>query len=378
MKIIADQNIPLVKNVFSGIGDITLVSGRDINNAILKDCEILLVRSITKVDRSLLENTKVKFVGTATIGTDHIDVKYLDEALIKFTSAPGSNADSVAEYMVSALLNLEQKLNMSLPGKKIGIIGCGNVGSRVKRRMEVLGLNCLVCDPLLEDKQNGGDFLPLEKVLGESDIVTVHVPLEKSGRYPTLGMINDEFLSGMKNGAILFNTSRGKVMDEKALFNNSGKLSGLVLDVWLSEPQINVDTLDIADIATPHIAGYSYDGKIRGTKMLYDALCDFLAIKKECDFNEYLKPETPPVIDIRDSNNAVFDAVNSAYPIMTDDGNLRKIKDIENVSRGRYFDKLRKEYPVRREFFNYTLKTIKNQNPSKIKILEELGFKINE
>jgi erythronate-4-phosphate dehydrogenase len=376
MKIIADQNIPIVKETFSGMGEVVTLSGRDIDNGILRDADVLLVRSITKVDEKLLEHTKVKFVGTATIGTDHVDEKYLSEAGIKFASAPGSNADSVAEYIVSALLNLEKKSGFSFSGKSIGIIGCGNVGRRVKKRSSVLGMNCLVNDPPLELSSNESGLMPLDRLLALSDVVTVHVPLIKTGGYPTYRMIDDRFLGMMKPGAVLINTSRGSVMEEGHIKVNRKKLGGLVLDVWNNEPSIDTGMLDITDIATPHIAGYSYDGKIKGVVMLYDALCDFLGIKNDFDFSRYTCANLPQAIDLSDSNDVLFDAVNKAYPIMEDDRNMRRIKGFGDGESGKYFDRLRKEYHIRREFKNFSVKTFGIADEGKMAILKNLGFGI--
>jgi erythronate-4-phosphate dehydrogenase len=374
MKIIADQNIPLVKESFAHLGEVVLMSGRDMTNGELKDADVLMVRSITKVNERLLENTGIRFVGTATIGTDHVDEQYLKNAGIKFASAPGSNADSVAEYVVSALLNLEKKLKTSFTGKNIGIIGCGNVGSRVKKRAEAIGLNCLINDPPLERAGKKG-FLPIEDVLALSDIVTVHVPLSNNGDYPTYKLINERFISNMKHDAVLFNTSRGAVLDEEAVKANRNKLGGLVLDVWNNEPAINNESLDITDIATPHIAGYSYDGKVKGTMMLYDALCGFLSLEKTFDFVKFSKPDKPLMIDLGSSSDILFDAVNAAYPIMKDDADLRAIKGSGNQSA--YFDKLRKDYFKRREFFNFTLSVTGDADKDKLKALKNLGFVLN-
>ena len=375
MKIIADQNIPVVKEAFGSLGEVITISGRDMTCSSVKDADVLLVRSITKVDGSLLDNTRIKFVGTATIGTDHVDEKYLSERNICFASAPGSNADSVAEYMVSAILNLEKNKNIKFTGKTIGIIGCGNVGSRVKKRMETIGMNCLVNDPPLERMTGQKGFVSLDELLSSSDMVTVHVPLTKKGDCPTYKMIDDKFLAKMEPGVVLFNTSRGSVMDEEALYANRSRLGALVLDVWNDEPAINMKTLDITDIATPHIAGYSFDGKIRGTAMLYSALCDFLKIEKKTDFSVFTQSGDVPPICLKDSGDLLYDVINCAYPVMRDDSDLRRIKLADNP--GGYFDKLRKEYYKRREFFNHTVITGGVKPVKEIEILKNLGFVVS-
>lgn len=376
MKIIADVNIPFVKEAFKYFGEIELVHGRDIDNETVKDADILLVRSVTKVNKELLYGSKVKFVATATIGIDHIDIDYLNENNIGFASAPGSNADSVAEYVVSGLLNLSRKYNFNLNEKKAGIIGVGNVGSRVKKRLEILGVKCLLNDPPKQRETQDNIYLPLNKVLEASDIVTVHVPLNKTGIDATLHLINDEFILKMKKKSILINTSRGKVMNESSIIKNKEKLLSVILDVWETEPKVNIDTLNITDIATPHIAGYSYDGKVRGTEMIYHAACDYFKIEKKWDKTEFIKPEKDLLIDLRRSKDPVFDAVNFAYPIMQDDKNLRAIKNIDLEKHNEYFDKLRKNYPKRREFFNYSLLYNNNLDKFSLKVLSKLGFKI--
>ena len=297
MKIIADINIPCVKEIFNEFGEIDLIPGREISNKMIKDADVLLVRSVTKVNKELLSDSKVRFVGTATIGFDHIDIEYLKTNNIFFASAPGSNADSVAEYIISGLLNLSKKFNFNLKDKKVGIIGIGNVGSRVKKRLDILGVECLLNDPPKERETKNRIYLPLKRVLEISDIITVHVPLNKTGIDATYHLINDSFISMMKNNSILFNTSRGKIMDETVIRKNRNKLLALVLDVWETEPEVNIETLEMTDIATPHIAGYSYDGKVRGTEMLYHDLCVFLNKEEKWDKSEFIKPEKELIIN---------------------------------------------------------------------------------
>ena len=376
MKIVADMNIPYVKEAFKEFGEIELISGRKITNKNIKDVDILLVRSVTKVNKDLLDNSKVKFIGTATIGFDHIDIEYLKANNIFFTSAPGSNADSVAEYIISGLLNLSKKYNFNLKEKKIGIIGVGNVGSRVKKRLQILGVECLLNDPPKKRETHDEIYLSLDEVLKASDIITVHVPLNKSGIDATFHLIDDYFISKMKNNSILINTSRGKIMDESAIKKNRKKLLALVLDVWETEPKVNIETLEITDIATPHIAGYSFDGKVKGTEMIYNAACDFFKKEKKWDKREFIKSEKELIIDLINSIDPVYDAVNSAYPIMLDDKKLREIKKVKNNEREKFFDDLRKKYPKRREFYNYSLLYDKKIKKESINILSKFGFLI--
>lgn len=371
MKILADENIPMVKDVFSHLGDVTTISGRDIKNEILKDVDVLLVRSITKVNEELLDGTRVKFVATATIGEDHIDKDYLEKKNIVFSSAPGSNAESVAEYVFTALMVLSKKYNFSLKDKTLGIVGVGNVGSRVKRLADILGVKVLLNDPPKRELTGDNSFIDLDYLLKNSDIVTVHVPLNKTGKYPTYQLINDNFLKTMKHGSILINSSRGKVMDESAIISNRERLTGLILDVWADEPYVNETLLKITDIATAHIAGYSYDGKVNGTRMIYEACCRFLGVLPDWKVDI---SDSSLRIDLTKSNNIVYDAFTQAYPILRDDNELRKILEKPTVEKGKYFDLVRKNYPVRREFENYTVVCKKAQKESNV--LKNIGFKL--
>lgn len=373
MKILADENIPMVKEVFSHLGDVITISGRKITKEVLveNNIEILLVRSITKVNENLLNGTDVKFVATATIGEDHIDKEYLSKKGIVFSSAPGSNAQSVAEYVFTALMILSKKYNFNLMEKTIGIIGVGNVGSRVKRLADALGIKTLLNDPPKKRETNSKDFIELTELLENSDIVTVHVPLTYSGIDATYELINEKFLKTMKNASILINSSRGKVMNENSIIKHRNKLLGLVLDVWTNEPEINEELLKLSDIGTAHIAGYSYDGKINGTRMIYEACCKFLNIKPDWKIDisdKNLK------INLINSDNLIYDAFTKAYPIERDDSELRKILNIiKKEEKAKYFDLVRKNYPIRREFANYTLIC---KNVPQVNILKKVGFKV--
>lgn len=377
MKIIADNNIPFAKEAFKDFGEVESIPGIELNNKKVKDADILLVRSTIKVNKELLDGSNVKFVATSTIGIDHVDMEYLKMNNIGFASAPGSNADSVSEYLVSGLLNLSKKYNFNLKEKIVGIIGVGNVGSRVRKKLDILGVKCLLNDP--PKKRVTGDkiFMPLDEVLENANIITVHVPLNKNGIDSTLHMINDEFILKMKNKSILINTCRGKVMDETAIRNNRNKLLALLLDVWETEPLINFDTLKIADIATPHIAGHSFDGKVNGTEMIYKAACDYFKKDKNWDKCMLIKPDNELIIDLKNTENPIFDAINHAYPIMQDDKKLREIIKIDFEKQSDFFDQLRRKYPIRREFFNYSLRNINKIDKKSLEILVNLGFKKN-
>jgi erythronate-4-phosphate dehydrogenase len=374
VKIIADENIPFVKECFSSAGDVTTVHGRKISKDILIDADALLVRSITKVNKDLLEGTKVKFVATATIGFEHIDIDYLKSKNIGFASAPGSNANSVAEYVTSALLNLAEKYHFDVATKSIGIVGVGNVGSRVEKKAKALGMKVVLNDPPLKRQTGDEKYRPLNEIF-DCDIVTLHTPLTKEGIDRTYHLADDNFFAAMKDGAIFFNTCRGPVHDTSALKKaiQSKKLSACVLDVWEKEPDIDTELLNMVDFGTPHIAGYSYDGKVVGMIMIYNAFCGFFGIRPKYTSNDFLPPAQIPEIVIKNEKSPLLSAVNTLYNISKDDANLRLMKNEPADKRGAYFDALRKNYPVRREFPNTK---ITDADGNVKNILEGIGFRV--
>ncbi|MBD3316895.1 MAG: 4-phosphoerythronate dehydrogenase [Chitinivibrionales bacterium] len=377
MKIVADANIPLVEEAFDGLGDVVCVDGRTIDRAVVESAEILLVRSVTKVNRELLEGTSVKFVATATIGLDHVDTEFLKGNNIGFASAPGSNANSVAEYVTSAIVHLAHDREIRTEQLVLGIIGVGNVGSRMLRMGQALGMECLLNDPPKKRLTGSDSFLPLERVLAEADVVTVHVPLNSAGRDATYRMVDEAFIAKMKEGAILINTSRGGVVDERHLRAHHKHLGGIVLDVWENEPTINMDTVAVADIATPHIAGYSYDGKLTGSQMVYDAACAFFFAEPRWSIEPYLQREQANRIDLSQSPDPVFDAIAGAYPIFRDTRGMNNLVELEKDKRAERFDVLRKEYPKRLEFRHHPLEG-GDTDPHILLKLRDLGFRAPE
>jgi erythronate-4-phosphate dehydrogenase len=368
MKIVADINIPAVKNAFADFGEVHTYVGRNLTNKDVKDADILLVRSVTKVNADLLNNSKVKFVGTATIGTDHIDNDYLEQNNIGFASAPASNAISAAEYVISTLLVLAKNGGFDLKDKTIGIIGHGNVGSRVVKKLQAFDINCLINDPPLG----------LHVDVTKADIISLHVPLTKNGKYPTYRLINDIFLDKIRPDTIFINTSRGEAVDEQALLNaQQNKNLTLALDVWQNEPNISEKSLKKTIIATPHIAGYSLDGKLRGTEMLYKAACKYFNQELKWDVQTCLPKNTLESMffsSSADDMTTIRKAVLACYDVRDDDVNLRLMLKAEN--RGNYFDLLRKNYPVRREFSQITINLPKDKQLL-AKKLQILGFKTN-
>jgi len=376
MKIIADENISFAAEAFSKFGTVELMHGRKITRSSLMDAKALVVRSITNVNKDLLDGTPVKFVGTATIGTDHIDVQYLDDHNITFTDAKGCNADAVTEYVFTALINIAVKYGITLAGKTMGIVGVGNIGTRVARYAHELGLSVLKNDPPLQRKTGSSEFVPLDEVL-KADFITFHVPLNKGGEDNTIHLLDKEKLELIKEGTVLINASRGPVVDNTALQDIiSRKKIYTVLDVWENEPELNISLLNKVEIATPHIAGYSLEGKVNGTKIIYDALCRFSGFKNiwvpempAADFNII---EYNAAGDIAEDLNNMFSEV---YDIRHDNKELKKMLWMPENERASYFDTLRKNYPLRREFLNYKV-IFKDGNNNVKELLSKFRFRV--
>jgi erythronate-4-phosphate dehydrogenase len=379
VRIVADENIPYVEEAFGPLGSVQRVSGRTINSAILKDADILLVRSITKVNESLLRETNVKMVATATIGTDHIDEAYLQKSGIFFASAAGSNSNSVSEYITAALLVVSRRGDFSLAGKTIGVIGVGNVGSKVAKKCEVLGMKVLKNDPPLKDATGSKDFCELSDLIIASDFITVHVPLTMDGKYPTYHLVNNDFLCGMNSHAFLLNSSRGSVVDGRALGEALEKqaIAGAVLDVWEHEPNIDSELLKKVELGTPHIAGYSFDGKVNGTEMIYKAACRFLGVTPSWDPKSVLPAPIVPEVHVESDEGEIGlgKLVKMLYDIESDDRNLREMLERPEMERSSHFDLLRKNYPVRREFFNTKVQFSQHVSEGMKEKIRGLGFR---
>ena len=312
---------------------------------------------MTQVNESLLADSAVKFVATATIGTDHVDESYLTRQGITFVSAAGSNSNSVSEYIIAALLTLARRKRFTLAGKTIGVVGVGNVGSKVAHKCRQLGLTVLQNDPPLREQTGSDAYRELPELLESCDLLTMHVPLTKGGRWPTYHLVNESLLARLKPSAILLNSSRGAVVDEAALkpMLSGGRLAGTVLDVWEHEPSIDADLLKLAELGTPHIAGYSFDGKVNGTEIIYQAACRFLGVSPTWNPKAVLPAPTVPVISLTGSGDLEADllsVIRQVYDIESDDSRLRELLAMAGPEGAKHFDLLRKHYPVRREFFN--------------------------
>ena len=282
MKIVVDDKIPYIREKLALLADeVVALRGADINADDVKDADALVVRTRTRCDEPLLKGSRVQFVATATIGFDHLDTAYLEQAGIFWTNCPGCNAASVAQYVECSLLLLEREKGLSLRQSTIGIVGCGHVGSKVKAVAERLGMRVLVCDPPLEQKAANSEqpmmnrFVSLDVIERESDIITFHVPLTREGEYATWHMADDTFFRRLPRVPYIINTSRGEVVDNDALLSalNEGRVRDAIIDVWEHEPQLNLQLLQRVYIGTPHIAGYSADGKVNADNMVVDALC---------------------------------------------------------------------------------------------------------
>ncbi len=378
MNLIIDENIVFAKEAFSSLGNMQLVDGRKLTNTYVKDADILVVRSITNVNADLLKESRIKFVGTATIGTDHIDLDYLGNQNITFADAKGCNADSVAEYVFTALLKIASEKNISLNGKTLGVVGVGNIGSRVVKLAEVLGLKVLKNDPPIERKGSGQNYVSLDEVLN-SDIITLHVPMSLDGIDKTFHLLNQDNLKRIKKGTIIINTSRGAVIDNASLLTEYFKKEfELVLDVWEDEPSINTELLKKTKIATPHIAGYSFEGKVNGTNMIFNALCKFLETKPTWQPDlPMIKKKEIKFEEGKTNEEKLYKLFSSIYDLEKDDELMREILNYQSNEQPGYFDKMRKHYPVRREFSNFIV--FLSENESHLKpILESFRFKVKQ
>ena len=342
--------MPLVEEIFADLGSVKRVAGRTMSADQVADADLLLVRSVTQVNEELLAQASPKFVGTATIGTDHIDTDYLQTREIAFSSAPGCNADAVVEYVLSSVFHMAQTQGFDPADRTWGIIGVGNVGGRLQRRLEGLGYNVLLNDPPREAKGDTG-FVALEQLLAEADIICMHTPLTRDGDHPSHHLLSTAELSGLNEGVILLNAGRGPVIDNTALLEVKQQRDDitLILDVWEHEPVVDPELAALTEIATPHIAGYSHDGKIRGTFMLYEACCQALGVEPTKTLEDFLPEPAIREVTVNDQV-AALDLIRLRYDPYRDDRDLRRTLQGNKEERAVDFDRLRKQYPQRREF----------------------------
>ena len=374
MKILADQNMPLVEEYFADLGSVTRFDGRNAKPEQIEDVDIFLTRSVTKVNTELLQYAKkLKFVGTATIGTDHIDTELLNSKEIAFSSAPGCNAIAVAEYVISTLYAYAQETSTSLIGKTLGIVGVGNIGQCLREKLQGSGINLLLCDPIKFENGELEEHIELDDLLAHSDIVSFHVPLVKTGKHKTQHLIDSARIAKLKENMLVINACRGEVIDNQALLEalQAGKQLELVLDVWENEPNILTELLPFIRYSSVHIAGHTLEGKARGTQMLYQKVCEILNIPVEKKISDFLPKPVITKVTLQDNftQGDLGRLVHLVYDIRRDDGILRKSLSEKG------FDHLRKSYPVRREFSTVT---VKNNGSQFAEQLATLGFTVLE
>jgi erythronate-4-phosphate dehydrogenase len=370
VSVVADEAIPFLKGVTEPWCDISYAGGSDISPQMLAGTDALIVRTRTRCNRALLEGSSVSFIATATIGYDHIDTEYCHQNNIKWSSAPGCNSGSVMQYMVSAILHLTALSGVEPGQLTMGIVGAGHVGSKVAAAASALGMRVLINDPPRQRREGKSQFSALPKLLKESDMVSLHVPMKVTGQDSTFHLAGREFIASMKRGSILFNTSRGGVTDEEAVKRAlwSGKLGGYVADVWNLEPAADQELIDMAMIATPHIAGYSADGKLNGTRMSLQALAAKFSIPLSLPGNEVL-----PV----PSNNQIYlpaghlSGTEMLTYLVNQTCNVSQESRIFKSDPSK-FELLRNNYPTRREFFAYTI----TGSHTAITSAKKLGFSV--
>ena len=375
MKIYFDENMPFAQEFFTEFGDLVPFSGRDLTAEQVADADVLLVRSITKVNQALLAgNNRLKFVGTATIGTDHIDQDYLKQRSIHFSSAPGCNAISVAEYVISALVVLAERYLIDIFSLTVGIVGAGNTGTRLSEKLSALGIKHVLTDPLLEKSQSDKrSFVTLDEALA-CDVVSLHVPKTMTGEHATFHLLNERRLVQLSEQQILINACRGEVIDNQALLTLKQKGHGLklVMDVWENEPDILHELIPFCEITTAHIAGYSLEGKARGTEMLYQALCQQLDILPTKQLSQMLPKASIDRLEVNQKFDEIIlnQLVKMVYDVRRDDGLFRQQISQHQTDNTR-FDHIRKTYPARREFSAVTIKTLKQTERD---VFHQLGF----
>lgn len=354
MHIVADENIPLLDAFFAPLGRITRLPGRQISREHLLDADALLVRSVTRVDPQLLADTPVRFVGTCTIGTDHLDLPGLAAAGIAVASAPGCNARGVVEYVLSCLLTLSERTGLDWRTRRVGIVGVGEVGGRLAQTLAALGVECLLCDPPRANRGESG-FAPLDQLLTECDVLSCHVPLTHSGPDATWHLLDAGRLVALRPGAWLINSSRGPVIDNHALKAVLAERADLqvALDVWEQEPQVDGELLQRCALGTPHIAGYSLDGKLRGTEQIYRALCASLGVPAPLTLQSLAPDAGRAQLRFAADTPAQWlleRSLRQVYDVRDDDARFRAaMLPLAGQSTAAAFDALRKGYPLRRE-----------------------------
>ena len=375
--IVADENMPAVESLFSSFGEVRRVAGRSLETSQLVDADTLLVRSITQVNAQLLDDAKrIEFIGSATIGMDHMDAHYLNERSIPFSNAAGCNADSVVDYALAAIYEFAEKRALDPLSLSYGVVGAGNVGSRLVNRLAALGVRVLVSDPPRAKRDSDFVDTPLAQLMAQSDVVCCHLPLTKGGEHATHHLLGASLLNQLAPGSLLLNAGRGPTINGQELLKFAQQRTDvtLVMDVWEDEPDVDVELAERVLIGTPHIAGYSLEGKLRGTYMLYERYCELLGLPVSVTFDSLFTDYQTPCMDLT-RQTTVQQVIRSVYSINED--HQRFIASLNPIkSQAQAFDQLRKRYPVRREFASLKLS---GKTTEAIKFqLSALGFKVDE
>jgi erythronate-4-phosphate dehydrogenase len=372
MKIIIDDKIPYIRGAFEGVAEVVYLPGPKTTPEITKDADAIVTRTRTICNEKLLGGSSVKFIATATIGFDHIDTDYCEANGIQWTNAPGCNSKSVEQYIASTIMVLAEKNGWNLSEKCIGVVGVGNVGSKVARICEIFGMKVLRNDPPRERTEGSEQFVSIQQIMAEADIITLHVPLNMKGEDATFHLGNETFLNALKKKPVLINSCRGEVIETNAVKAalKSGQLSAFVCDCWENEPDIDLELLALTEIATPHIAGYSKDGKATGTLMSVQAISDFFALGLNNWTPTGVELPVDPIFEIDGdtlTEQQIFSkAILHTYDIRNDDRDFRN-----NVT---LFEQLRGDYPTRREFPAFTIKAV-NLDEKVLDKLKQMGFK---
>jgi erythronate-4-phosphate dehydrogenase len=354
VRIVSDRNIPFVEQAFAELGEVVTLPAAEIDARAVRDADVLLCRTTIRVDARLLEDSKVRFVATATIGTDHMDLPWLESRGIRWASAPGSNAASVALWWTCALAIACRRSGLDLTGLRVGVVGVGHVGRRIAALAEALGPAPLCCDPPRARAEGSGRFTALDDLLPQVDVLSLHVPLSDGGPDATRRLLDAGRLRALRPGAIVVNACRGEVIDGEALrVALAEERLRAVLDVFPGEPSPDAELIRLATLATPHIAGHSLDGKVNGTDAIYRALCAFLGRAPSFRVHDLLpaRDASPQQIDARDRPDAdvVDDALRPHYDLLRDDAALREIAARPPEVRASAFRAYRDGYPARRE-----------------------------
>ncbi len=373
MKIIIDDKIPYIRGAFEDVAEVVYIAGSKTTPEIATDADAIVTRTRTICNEKLLAGSSVKFIATATIGYDHIDTDYCEANGIQWTNAPGCNSKSVEQYIASTIMVLAERKGWNLSNKTIGIVGVGNVGSKVAHICEIFGMKVLLNDPPRKRAEGSDKFVSLETIQNKADIITLHVPLNINGEDATYHLGNESFLNALKNKPVLINSCRGEVTETNAVKSalKSGQISAFVCDCWENEPDLDLELLSLTEIATPHIAGYSKDGKTTGTLMCVQAISKYFGLGLENWQPTGVEEPNEPVFELDGSGlteqQILSKAILHTYNIWNDDADFRS-----NVAN---FEQLRGDYPTRREFPAFTIIANNIDNHTQIK-LKELGFSV--